>query len=46
LLSSLSSLSFNLWPRTALIISKYVNLWEMRYLIYYVYVNNTIYILL
>jgi hypothetical protein len=55
--SSLSSLSFNLRPRTASIISESVNVWEMKYVIYYIYVNiynytiyifvnNTLYILL
>jgi hypothetical protein len=53
LLSSLSSLSFNLWPTTASITSEFVNVWETSYIIY-IYVNiysyriyirsNTIYI--
>jgi hypothetical protein len=34
LLSSVSSLSFNLRPRTASIISESVNVWETRYIIY------------
>jgi hypothetical protein len=37
LLSLLSSLSFNLRPRRASIISESVNVWEKRYIIFYIH---------